>query len=36
VHALANRLDDHAGGGGYVAPLGPGFIDQLALGDLWT
>jgi hypothetical protein len=36
VHALANRLDDHAGGGGYVTPLGPGFIDQLALGDLWT
>ena len=33
---LSSRLDDYASGTSYVAPLGPGFIDQLALGDLWT
>jgi hypothetical protein len=33
---LSSRLDDYASGTTYVAPLGPGFIDQLALGDLWT
>lgn len=36
VQNLVGRLDDHAGGTSYIAPLGARFIDQLALGDLWT
>ena len=33
---LTSRLDDHAGATSYISPLGHGFVDQLALGDLWT
>lgn len=36
VQNLVSRLDDHAGGTTYIAPLGARFVDQLALGDLWT
>jgi hypothetical protein len=36
VATLNTRLDDHANGTEYTTPYGPGFIDQLALGDLWS
>lgn len=36
VASLGNRLDDYASGTTYMTPLGTGFIEQLALGDLWT
>jgi hypothetical protein len=36
VQNLMNRLDDYANGTSYIAPLGPDFASQLALGDLWT
>jgi hypothetical protein len=36
VQSLVSRLDDWANNTGYNHPLGPGFIEQLALGDIWT
>ncbi len=36
VQSLTSRLDDHANGTTYNRTLGPGFVEQLALGDLWT
>jgi hypothetical protein len=36
VQSLGSRLDDYASGTNYTTPLGPRFIDQLALGDLWS
>jgi hypothetical protein len=36
IQALGNRLDDHANGTTYTRMPGPGFVEQLALGDLWT
>ena len=36
VQSLGSRLDDYANGTTYMTPLGAGFIDQLALGDLWS
>jgi hypothetical protein len=36
VQTLNNRLDDHAGATGYTTPYGESFIEQLALGDLWS
>ncbi len=36
VQALASRLDDWANGTNYNHPLGLGFIEQLALGDIWS
>lgn len=36
VQTLTSRLDDHANGTQYCAHPGPGFIDQLSLGDLWS
>jgi len=36
VQALVNRLDDHTNGTNYSRSPGPGFVEQLALGDLWT
>jgi hypothetical protein len=36
VYVLGNRLDEYANGVNYVVPLGPGFVGQLALGDLWN
>jgi hypothetical protein len=36
VAALSSRLDDYANGTSYITPLRSGFVDQLALGDLWT
>jgi hypothetical protein len=36
IAALNNRLDDWANGSNYAFHPGPGFIEQLALGDLWS
>jgi hypothetical protein len=36
VQSLNSRLEDYASGTQYCPPLGPGFADELALGDLWT
>ncbi len=36
VQSLNSRLDDYASGTSYCHPLGPSFIEQLALGDLWS
>jgi hypothetical protein len=36
VVSLNSRLDDHAMGTNYSTPLGASFIEQLALGDLWS
>lgn len=36
VQTLTSRLDDHANGTTYCCHPGPGFIEQLALGDLWS
>jgi hypothetical protein len=36
VTALHSRLDDWANGTTYAVRAGEGFIDQLALGDIWT
>ena len=36
LQTLHNRLDDHANGTNYCAPLGTNFVAELALGDLWT
>ncbi|MBI1360731.1 MAG: hypothetical protein GC155_10690 [Alphaproteobacteria bacterium] len=36
VQALTSRLDDHASGTNYCSRPGPGFVDQLSLGDLWS
>lgn len=36
VQSLNSRLDDHASGTTYCTPLGASFIEQLALGDLWS
>jgi hypothetical protein len=36
VQSISHRLDDYANGTSYMTPLGTGFIDQLALGDLWS
>ena len=33
---LTSRLDDYASGTSYISPLGASFVEQLALGDLWT
>lgn len=36
VQALASRLDDHGEGTRYASHPGRGFVEQLALGDLWN
>ncbi len=36
VQALTSRLDDHASGTTYCTRPGPGFVEQLCLGDLWS
>jgi hypothetical protein len=36
VQTLLSRLDDHANGSAYCYQPGPGFVDQLVLGDLWS
>ena len=36
VQALVSRLDDWANGTNYCHHPGPGFMEQLALGDLWS
>ncbi len=36
VQSLVSRLDDWANGTAYHHPLGLSFIEQLALGDIWT
>jgi hypothetical protein len=36
VQTLNSRLEDHANATGYTTPYGAAFIDQLALGDLWS
>lgn len=36
VQSLVQRLDDWACGTTYCQPLGPSFVEQLALGDLWS
>jgi hypothetical protein len=36
VQSLASRLDDWASGTSYNHPLGLGFTEQLALGDIWS
>jgi hypothetical protein len=36
VQALRTRLEDHAQGTTYAYQPGPGFIEQLVLGDLWS
>ena len=36
VQTLNSRLDDHASGTNYTTPYGESFIEQLALGDLWS
>jgi hypothetical protein len=36
VQTLTSRLDDHANGTAYCNHPGPGFVEQLALGDLWS
>jgi hypothetical protein len=36
VQTLTSRLDDHANGTAYCHHPGPGFVEQLALGDLWS
>jgi hypothetical protein len=36
VQTLNSRLDDHANATGYTTPYGDSFIEQLALGDLWS
>jgi hypothetical protein len=36
VQNLTSRLDDYASGTSYISPLGASFVEQLALGDLWT
>ncbi|MDP3491824.1 MAG: hypothetical protein Q8R82_01830 [Hyphomonadaceae bacterium] len=36
VQTLASRLDDWANGTNYCHPIGDTFIEQLALGDLWS
>lgn len=36
VQTLTSRLDDHAHGTSYAGHPGPGFVEQLSLGDLWS
>lgn len=36
VQALVSRLDDWANGTNYNHPLGLSFVEQLALGDIWS
>ncbi len=36
VQSVVSRLDDWANGTAYHQPLGPSFLEQLALGDIWT
>lgn len=36
VQTLSNRLEDHINGTTYCHHPGPGFVDQLGLGDLWS
>ncbi len=36
VQTLVSRLDDWANGTTYCHQPGPGFVEQLALGDLWS
>lgn len=36
VQSLVSRLDDWANGTNYCHHPGPGFMEQLALGDLWS
>lgn len=36
IQTLASRLDDWANGTSYCQPIGEAFIEQLALGDLWS
>ncbi|MBB36673.1 MAG: hypothetical protein CME88_10330 [Hirschia sp.] len=34
--AITGRLDQHRRGDEHINPVGDSFVDQLALGDLWT
>jgi hypothetical protein len=36
IAALKSRLEDHGNGTSYTHQPGPGFLDQLVLGDLWS
>lgn len=36
VQSVSHRLDEYVNGTAYMPPLGSGFVDQLALGDLWS
>lgn len=36
VQSISHRLDDYINATSYMTPLGAGFVDQLALGDLWS
>lgn len=36
VQSVSHRLDDYANGTSYMTAPGTGFVEQLALGDLWS